>query len=68
MVELNWLGKVITRKTKSNYSRSFWFDYLPFYHMGLRMNYKVNDKLAVNYWVTNGTQQTEGVQRLQKIS
>jgi hypothetical protein len=46
-------------KDQINYSRSFWFDYLPFYHMGLRMNYKVNDLLAVNYWVTNGTQQTE---------
>ncbi len=46
-------------KDQINYSRSFWFDYLPFYHMGLRMNYKVNDFLSVNYWVTNGTQQTE---------
>ncbi len=46
-------------KDQINYSRSFWFDYLPFYHMGLRMNYKVNDTLAINYWVTNGTQQTE---------
>jgi hypothetical protein len=46
-------------KDQINYSRSFWFDYLPFYHMGLRLNYKVNDKLAVNYWVTNGTQWTE---------
>jgi hypothetical protein len=46
-------------KDQINYSRSFWFDYLPFYHMGLRMNYKVNDALAVNYWVTNGTNQTE---------
>ena len=46
-------------KDQINYSRSFWFDYLPFYHMGLRMNYKVNDLLSVNYWVTNGTNQTE---------
>jgi hypothetical protein len=46
-------------KDQVNYSRSFWFDYLPFYHMGIRASYKVNDKLAVNYWVTNGTQQTE---------
>ena len=27
--------------------------------MGLRMNYKINDFLSVNYWVTNGTNQTE---------
>ena len=46
-------------KDQINYSRSFWFDYLPFYHMGLRMNYKVNDLLSVNYWVINGTNQTE---------
>ena len=46
-------------KDQINYSRSFWFNYLPFYHMGVRTSYKVNDKLAVNYWVTNGTNQTE---------
>lgn len=46
-------------KDQFNYSRSFWFDYLPFYHMGARVNYKVNDLLSLNYWVTNGTQQTE---------
>ena len=44
-------------KDQVNYSRSFWFDYLPFYHMGVRTSYKVSDKLALNYWVTNGTQQ-----------
>jgi hypothetical protein len=27
--------------------------------MGIRTNFKVNDKLALNYWITNGTQQTE---------
>jgi hypothetical protein len=42
-----------------NYSRSYWFNFLPFYHMGIRTNFKVNDKLALNYWITNGTQQTE---------
>jgi hypothetical protein len=46
-------------KDQINYSRSFWFNYLPFYHMGVRTSYKVNDKLALNYWVTNGTNQTE---------
>ena len=46
-------------KDQINYSRSFWFNYLPFYHMGVRASYKVNDKLAVNYWITNGTDQTE---------
>jgi hypothetical protein len=42
-----------------NYSRSFFFNYLPFYHMGVRASYKVNDKLALNYWIVNGTNQTE---------
>jgi Putative beta-barrel porin-2, OmpL-like. bbp2 len=42
-----------------NYSRSYWFDFLPFYHMGARVHYQFNDKFGVNYWITNGTQQTE---------
>ena len=46
-------------KDQINYSRSYLFDFLPFYHMGARVNYKVNDTLALNYWITNGTQQTE---------
>ena len=46
-------------KDQVNYSRSFYFDYLPFYHMGVRASYKVNDKLALNYWIVNGTNQTE---------
>ena len=46
-------------KDQLNYSRSFWFDFLPFYHSGVRAKYTVNDELAVNLWITNGTQQTE---------
>lgn len=46
-------------KDQINYSRSFWFDFLPFYHLGLRANYKFNDVLAVNYWIVNGTNQSE---------
>jgi hypothetical protein len=46
-------------KDQLNYSRSFWFDYLPFYHSGVRAKYAVNDELAVNLWITNGTEQTE---------
>src|SRR6202453_1676620 len=48
-------------KDQMNYSRSFWFDFLPFYHMGLRANYQVNDQLSVNYWMVNGANQTEPV-------
>lgn len=46
-------------KDQINYSRSLWFDYLPYYHMGLRADIKLNDAISLNYWVTNGTQQTE---------
>ena len=46
-------------KDQMNYTRSFWFNYLPFYHMGVRANYKINDKLSANYWIVNGTEQSE---------
>lgn len=46
-------------KDQMNYSRGFWFNFLPFYHMGVRTGYKFNDKVGVNYWVVNGTQQVE---------
>jgi hypothetical protein len=46
-------------KDQLNYSRSYWFNFLPFYHMGARVNYRFNDRVALNYWITNGTQQTE---------
>ena len=46
-------------KDQINYSRSYLFDFLPFYHMGVRAAYKVNEGLTVNYWLDNGTQQTE---------
>lgn len=46
-------------KDQINYSRAFWFDFLPFYHMGLRASVPLNDKFSVNYWVVNGTNQVE---------
>ncbi len=46
-------------KDQANYTRSFYFYYLPFYHQGVRASYHVNDKLAINYWVVNGTNQSE---------
>jgi Putative beta-barrel porin-2, OmpL-like. bbp2 len=46
-------------KDQMNYSRSFWFGFLPFYHMGLRASIPVNDKFSLNYWVVNGTNQVE---------
>jgi len=32
-----------------NYSRSFYFNYLPFYHMDIRTTYNVNDKLSLQH-------------------
>jgi hypothetical protein len=46
-------------KDQMNYSRSFYFYYLPFYHAGTRVIYKVNDKFTANYWIVNGTNQSE---------
>ena len=46
-------------KDQINYSRSFFFDYLPFYHTGLRATYNLNPKMTVAYWAVNGAQQTE---------
>jgi hypothetical protein len=46
-------------KDQMNYSRSYWFDALPFYHMGLRAGIPVNDRFSVNYWVVNGINQVE---------
>jgi hypothetical protein len=46
-------------KDQINYSRAFWFDFLPFYHMGVRASYKLNDQMTFNYWLVNGTNQAE---------
>jgi hypothetical protein len=46
-------------KDQMNYSRSFWFGFLPFYHMGVRASLPVNDRFSLNYWVVNGTNQVE---------
>jgi len=46
-------------KDQINYSRAYWYDFLPFYHMGVRASYKLNDQLALNYWLVNGTNQAE---------
>jgi hypothetical protein len=46
-------------KDQMNYSRGFWFDFLPFYHMGVRAAFPVSDRLTLNYWIVNGTNQVE---------
>ena len=52
-LEGNWV------KDQMNYSRSYLFNALPFYHAGLRASYTFNDKLSVQYWLVNGENQTE---------
>jgi Putative beta-barrel porin-2, OmpL-like. bbp2 len=46
-------------KDNFNYSRSYWFAILPFYHFGLRAAYPLNDKLTATYWLVNGLNQSE---------
>jgi hypothetical protein len=46
-------------KDQINYSRAYFFNYLPFYHMGFRATYSFNDKLTVSGWLVNGVQQVE---------
>ena len=42
-----------------NYTRSLFFNFLPYYHMGFRTAYTFNPKLTVAYWLVNGAQQTD---------
>jgi uncharacterized coiled-coil protein SlyX len=46
-------------KDQINYSRSFYFNFLPFYHFGFRANYPFSDKFNVTYWLVNGANQSE---------
>lgn len=46
-------------KDNQAFSRSFLFDFLPFYHSGLRLTYPASNKISLLYMLTNGVQQTE---------
>jgi putative OmpL-like beta-barrel porin-2 len=46
-------------KDNYNYSRSYYFTFLPFYHTGVRAKYPVNDRVTVIYHLINGIQQLE---------
>jgi hypothetical protein len=46
-------------KDQQDYSRSFYFYFLPFYHAGARASYPITNKLTANYWIVNGTNQSE---------
>jgi hypothetical protein len=46
-------------KDQQDYTRSFYFYFLPFYHAGARASYQLTNKFTANYWVVNGTNQSE---------
>ena len=46
-------------KDQINYSRAYWFNFLPFYHMGFRTTYAINDRVGITNWLVNGANQTE---------
>ena len=46
-------------KDNQAFSRAYLFNFLPFYHSGLRLSLPVNDKVTLLYMLTNGIQQTE---------
>ena len=46
-------------KDNQAFSRAYLFNFLPFYHSGLRLTLPVNKKVSVLYMLTNGIQQTE---------
>lgn len=46
-------------KDNDHFSRAYLFNFLPFYHSGLRASLPVNDKVTLTYMLTNGIQQTE---------
>jgi hypothetical protein len=46
-------------KDNNQFSRAYLFNFLPFYHSGLRASLPVNDEVTVMYMLTNGIQQTE---------
>jgi len=46
-------------KDNFNYSRAYFFNYLPFYHFGFRTSYSFNDKFTAAHWLVNGANQSE---------
>ncbi len=46
-------------KDNQAFSRAYLFNFLPYYHAGLRATYPINDTVSVLYMLTNGIQQTE---------
>ena len=46
-------------KDQINYSRSYLFNFLPYYHLGFRSNYAFNDRFNVTHYLVNGIGQSE---------
>jgi hypothetical protein len=46
-------------KDDQAFSRAYLFNFLPFYHSGLRVTLPASDKVTLLYMLTNGIQQTE---------
>lgn len=46
-------------KDNDHFSRAYLFNFLPFYHSGLRVSYPLDDRVTLLYMLTNGIQQTE---------
>ena len=46
-------------KDNDHFSRAYLFNFLPFYHSGLRASLPVSDQVTLMYMLTNGIQQTE---------
>lgn len=46
-------------KDNDHFSRAYLFNFLPFYHSGVRLSLPLTSRLTVMYALTNGVQQTE---------
>jgi hypothetical protein len=46
-------------KDNNQFSRAYLFNFLPFYHSGVRLSVPVGERLTLMYMLTNGIQQTE---------
>jgi hypothetical protein len=44
-----------------HFSRAYLFNFLPYYHTGVRLTLPVHDRVTLMYTLTNGIQQTEDV-------
>lgn len=51
--------ETVYTKDNFNYSRSYWFFLLPYYHTGFRVTYPFNEKFTGTYLLVNGINQSE---------